>query len=78
MRRVEPRAEPPYFTRIAVRIIVGKDGRVQHTHVIKASTEQRRSITEAVGQWQLKPLKVDGEAVAVETGLVFEFKPAGH
>jgi hypothetical protein len=78
VRRVEPRAEPPYFTRIAVRIIVGKDGRVQHTHVIKASPEQRQSIMEAVRQWQLKPLKADGAAVAVETGLVFEFKPAGH
>ena len=78
VRRIEPRAAAPYFTRIAVRIIVDKDGRVEHTHVVKASEEQRESIMEAVGQWQLKPLKVDGAAVAVETGLVFEFKPAAH
>jgi hypothetical protein len=78
VRRIEPRAAAPYFTRIAVRIIVGKDGRVEHTHVIKASEEQRKSIMEAVAQWQLKPLKVHGAAVAIETGLVFEFKPALH
>lgn len=78
VRRIEPRAAAPYFTRIAVRIIVGKDGRVEHTHVIKASAEQRQNIMDALAQWQLKPPRVDGVAVAVETGLVFEFKPAAH
>ena len=78
VRRIEPRPAAPYFTRIAVRIIVGKDGHVEHTHVIKASAEQRQNIMEAVAQWQLKPFRMNGAAVAVETGLVFEFKPAGH
>lgn len=78
VRRIEPRPAAPYFTRIAVRIIVGKDGHVEHTHVIKASAEQRQNIMEALAQWQLKPFRMKGAAVAVETGLVFEFKSASH
>jgi hypothetical protein len=78
LRRIEPRAAAPYFARIAVRIIVGVDGSVEHIHVIKASEEQRKNIADALAQWRLKPLRVNGEAVAVETGLVFEFKPAAH
>lgn len=78
LRRVEPRAAAPYFTRVAVRIIVGVDGGVSHTHVIKASAEQRKNIEEALSQWRLKPFQVNGEAVTVETGLVFEFKPSAH
>ena len=75
LRRVEPRSAAPYFARIAVRIIIGADGGVKHTHVIKASDEQRKNIEEALTQWRLKPLQVKGEAVEVETGLAFEFKP---
>lgn len=78
LRRVEPRAAAPYFARIAVRIIVGVDGSIEHIHVIKASEEQRKNIIEALAQWRLKPLRANGEAVVVETGLVFEFKPATH
>jgi hypothetical protein len=78
LRRVEPRTAAPYFTRVAARIIVGTDGSVSHTHVIKASAEQRKNIEDALSQWRLKPLQVNGEAVAVETGLVFAFKPAAH
>ena len=78
LRRVEPRPAAPYFTRIAVRIIVGTDGGVAHVHVIKASDEQRKNIADALAQWRIKPLQVNGEAIAVETGLVFEFKPAAH
>jgi hypothetical protein len=78
LRRIEPRAAAPFFTRIAVRIIVGGDGDVQHIHVIKASEEQRKNIAEALVRWRLKPLRVNDQAVAVETGLVFEFKPAAH
>ena len=58
-----------------MRIIIGADGGVKHTHVIKASDEQKKNIEEALTQWRLKPLQVKGEAVEVETGLAFEFKP---
>jgi Gram-negative bacterial TonB protein C-terminal len=75
LRRIEPRAAAPYFARIPVRIIIGPDGSVKHTHVIRGSEEQRKNIEEALVQWRLKPRRVNGDAVDVETGLTFEFKP---
>jgi Gram-negative bacterial TonB protein C-terminal len=78
LRRVEPRPAAPYFARIAVRLIVGTDGGIEHIHVIKGSEEQRKNITDALAQWRLKPLQVSGKAVAVETGLTFEFRPAAQ
>jgi hypothetical protein len=75
LRRIEPRAAAPYFARIAARIIIGADGGVRHTHVIRASEEQRKNIEEALAQWRFKPPRVNGAPVDVETGLVFEFTP---
>jgi hypothetical protein len=75
LRRIEPRAAAPYFARIAARIIVGADGGVKRVHVIRASEEQRKNIEEALAQWRFKPPRVNGEAVDIETGLVFEFRP---
>jgi hypothetical protein len=64
----------PKFLRIPVRIIVGADGSVKHVHIISAFWEQRRPIYDALLQWQLKPYELNGHAVEVETGVVFEFK----
>jgi hypothetical protein len=76
LRRVDPVAVGPRFLKISVRIIIGTDGRIRHTHVIRAFPEQRRSIEDALAQWEFKPYRVDGHLAEVETGLVFEFKPA--
>lgn len=73
LRRVEPAAVGPRFAPIPVRIIIGTDGAVRHVHVVRATPEQRRSIEEALRQWQFKPHSQDGRPVEVETGLTFKF-----
>jgi hypothetical protein len=73
LHKVTPVSVEPKFTPIPVRIIVGTDGGVKHVHVIRATTEQRRSIEEALYQWKLKPYEIDGRSVPVETGLIFKF-----
>jgi hypothetical protein len=73
LHKVTPASVGPKFTAIPVRIIVGTDGSVKHVHVIRATTEQRRSIEEALYQWKLKPYEINGRSVPVETGLVFKF-----
>jgi outer membrane biosynthesis protein TonB len=44
--------------------------------VIRASTAQRRNIEEAVRQWKFKPYVKQGYPVEVETGVMFNLKPA--
>lgn len=74
VHKVAPLPVGPYFIPIPVRIIVGSDGSVKHVHVIRATDDQRQSITEAVFKWKFKPYKVNGRPSPVETGLVFKFK----
>ncbi|HEX7968614.1 MAG TPA: energy transducer TonB [Stellaceae bacterium] len=75
LRKVEPRPVGPDFVPIPVRIMIGADGRVAHIHVIKALPEQKKSIEDALRQWEFEPYQSGGHTVPVETGLVFEFKP---
>jgi len=56
---------------IPVRIIIGRDGAVQHVHVIRATELQRKGIEDALRQWTFKPHAIAGQAVEVETGLAF-------
>jgi hypothetical protein len=74
IHQVAPVPAGPKFLRIPVRIVVGADGSVKHVHIISAFWEQRRPIYDALLQWQLKPYELNGHAVEVETGVVFEFK----
>jgi hypothetical protein len=64
------RADPaPYaqkYNSIPVRILIGRDGKVRHVHVISAFADQSRSITDALLQWRFKPGEGD-----VETGIMF-------
>jgi hypothetical protein len=76
LHRVEPDPADPKFTSIPVRIIIGRDGAVKHVHVINGSRQQRRNIEEALLQWKFKPPRINGEAVEVETGLLFRFTVA--
>jgi hypothetical protein len=75
LHRVEPVALGPRFLKIPVRIVIGTDGRVKHTHVIRALPAQAKSIEEALAGWEFKPYAMGGQPAEVETGLVFEFKP---
>lgn len=78
IHRVDPSPAGPKFLKIPVRIIIGTDGQVIHTHVISAFPEQRKAIEEALRQWRFKPYESMGRPAEVETGLVFEFKPGGQ
>src|SRR5713101_5064793 len=76
LQRVEPTPVGPKFMPIPVRIIVDTEGSVKHVHVIRATPEQRKSIEDAVRQWKLKPYRLNGRAVEIETGLMFRFSVA--
>jgi hypothetical protein len=45
--------------------------------VINGFPDQAKSVEVALAQWELKPYKVNGKPVEVETGIMFEFKPSG-
>lgn len=77
VHKVDPGMIGPKFTTVPVRIIVDKKGRVEHVHVINAFSEQAKNISDALSQWTFKPYVKDGQAVEVETGMLFEFKPDG-
>jgi|HubBroStandDraft_1064217.scaffolds.fasta_scaffold00152_14 hypothetical protein len=72
VHQVRPRLGGPKFVKIPVRIIIGKDGKVEHVHVIRAPEDDTASIEEALMKWEFKPHLVNGEPVEVETGLTFE------
>ena len=76
MHRVEPEAVGTRSVSIPVRLIVAADGSVKHVHVIRASAAQQRNIEDAVRQWKFKPYARQGHPVEVETGMVFNLKPA--
>ena len=74
--RVEPEGVGAKVVSIPVRMIVATDGSVKHVHVIRASAAQRRNIEEAVRQWKFKPHVKQGHPAEVETGVMFNLKPA--
>jgi hypothetical protein len=78
VRRVSPAMAGPRFSSVPARVIVGKDGRVEHVHAIAGFPEQLKSVTEALQQWQFKPYSLNGVPVEVETGILVQFgqKPA--
>ena len=73
LRRVEPAPVGPRFMSIPVRVIIDAEGGVKHIHVIHATAEQHKSIEEALRQWKVKPYRLNGRPVEIETGLVFRF-----
>lgn len=77
VKRVEPVPVGPRFVPIPVRIVVDTAGAVKHVNVIRAGDDQRKNIEEALHQWILKPYRLNGRAVEVETGLQFQFPAAG-
>jgi Gram-negative bacterial TonB protein C-terminal len=76
VHRVEPDGVGAKAVSIPVRMIVATDGSVKHVHVIRASAAQRRNIEEAVRQWKFKSYVKQGRPVEVETGMMFNLKPA--
>jgi hypothetical protein len=75
INRVDPVFSERRYNAIPVRIVIGKDGKVKHIHLISAFPDQAKAITEALNQWSFKPYLRKGQAVEVETGIMFGTAP---
>lgn len=64
--KVAPGAFEKKYNPIPVRLIIGKNGKVKHVHVLSAFPDQARSITDALLQWRFKERDTE-----VETGIMF-------
>jgi protein TonB len=73
--RVDPVFTQRRFNAIPVRIVIGKDGKVKHIHLISAFPDQAKVITDALNQWTFKPYLRNGHPVEVETGILFGTPP---
>jgi Gram-negative bacterial TonB protein C-terminal len=71
LEREEPVFSEPRFNRVAVRVIIDREGRVKHIHFLSAFPEQARAINDALSRWRFKPYSLNGQPVEVETGVVF-------
>jgi hypothetical protein len=69
--RIDPVFTEHRFNPAPVRIIIDRQGKIRHIHLISAFPDQAKAITEALEQWKFKPYTVDGKLVEVETGLLF-------
>jgi hypothetical protein len=75
LQRAEPVAAGSRFARVPMRIVVGTDGSVKHTHVIRATAEQRASIESALRRWKFRPYQREGASLEIETGLELKLGP---
>ena len=73
--RVNPVFAERKFNPIPVRLIIDKNGRVKHVHVISAFSEQSKIVTDALLQWEFRPYRLNGQPVEVETGILFGAVP---
>ena len=73
--RVDPVFTQRRSNAIPVRVVIGKDGRVKHVHIISAFPDQAKAITDALNQWVFKPHTRNGQPVEVETGILFGTPP---
>jgi len=69
--RVDPVFTEHRFNPVPVRVIIDKEGKVKHIHVLSAFPDQAKAVTDALGQWRFKPYRRNGQPVEVETGLMF-------
>jgi len=74
--KVDPVMTGPRYGSVPVRLIIGADGKLEHIHAIAGFPEQRKSVTDALAKWEFKPYIANGQAVEVETGLLFQFPSA--
>jgi len=75
MHRINPVFTERKFNPIPVRLVIDKNGRVKHVHVISAFSEQSKIIKDALLQWEFRPYRVNGQPVEVETGIMFGTAP---
>jgi hypothetical protein len=73
--RVDPVFTEHRFNPVPVRFIIDQRGKIKHIHFIRAFPDQVKAITDALEQWKFKPYQRDGQAVEVETGILFGRAP---
>ena len=71
LERVEPVLYEHRFSAIPVRVIIDKEGKVEHIHFLSAFPSETKSITDALLRWRFKPYLSNGQPVEVETGIMF-------
>ncbi|HEY6923208.1 MAG TPA: energy transducer TonB [Steroidobacteraceae bacterium] len=71
LERVEPVFTERRFNPVPVRILIDREGKVKHIHLLSAFPDQSRSVIDALRQWRFKPYLRDGVPVEVETGIYF-------
>lgn len=60
---------------VVIQAVIGKDGRVSHTRVLKGlGMGLDRASEEAVSQWRFEPARRDGEPVAVFYNMTINFR----
>ncbi|MGA9672315.1 MAG: energy transducer TonB [Terracidiphilus sp.] len=74
--RVDPIFTERRFNSVPVRIIIDKEGRIKHIHLLSAFPDQVTAITDALKQWKFRPYLRNGLPVEVETGIMFGFAPS--
>ena len=73
--RVDPVFAEHRFNSVPVRIIIDKEGKVKHIHLLSAFPDQAKAVTDALEQWRFRPYLRDGHPVEVETGIMFGRTP---
>jgi hypothetical protein len=73
--RVDPVFTERRFNSVPVRIIIDKEGRIKHIHLLSAFPDQAEAVTSALRQWKFKPYLKDGQPFEVETGIMFGYAP---
>jgi hypothetical protein len=73
--RVDPVFTERRFNPVPVRIIIDKNGKVEHIHFLSAFPDQSKAVTDALGQWRFRPYLQGGKPVEVETGIMFGRAP---
>jgi len=71
LERVEPVFTERRFNPVPVRILIDREGKVKHVHLLSAFPDQSRSVIDALQHWRFRPYLRDGAPVEVETGLYF-------
>lgn len=76
IERVDPVFTERRSNPVPVRIIIDKEGKIKHIHLISAFPDQAKTVTDALKQWRFRPYLRDGKPVEVETGIMFGRAPA--
>ena len=77
IERVVPVFTEHRYNPVPVRIIIDKEGRVKHVHVLSAFPDQAHAITDSLKQWKFRPYLRDGQPVEVETTITVIFSLVG-